>query len=374
MELKQCCEAIETENKELNSRLSKLENKMLKNNLIIHGIQEDQWKQEVNRQEKIHKAIACTVDDKDSRKCMKIARSVSIVKTEHLGRYRSGSNRPISICFEKSCHAETLFQCRKHLSKGVFVNREYTEEPERARKLLRPILKLAKTKPEYKGKSRLDGDVLVIQGYRYSTGQLHKLPSDINGFKASSKENDGVIAFFGELNPLSNFHAAHFEVNGHMYQSSEQFIQEQKAIYFKDYETSSRIMNAATPLECKELAREIHGFDCKQWETVVKEKCKPGILAKFTSSSNTSLGHLLLTTGQKKIVKVCYDSLWGTGVPLKDKDCLKEHKWKNIGVQGEILMEVCDLLSEQLPHPMEQVVTSQDITYLQDLTHQAIGN
>ena len=71
-ELKQHCEAIETENKELKSRLSKLENKMLKNNLIIHGIHEDQWEQEVNRQEKIHKAIASTVDDKDSRKRMKI--------------------------------------------------------------------------------------------------------------------------------------------------------------------------------------------------------------------------------------------------------------------------------------------------------------
>ena len=159
-----------------------------------------------------------------------------------------------------------------------------------------------------------------------------------------------------------------------MYHSSKQFIQEQKAIYFKDYETSSRILNATTPLECKELARDIHGFDRGSWAAVVKEKCKPGILAKFTSSSNTSLGGLLLTTGQKKIVEACYDSLCGTGVPLKDKDCLKEHKWKNIGVQGEILMEVRELLSEQLSHPMEQVVTSQDITYSQDVTHKVLGN
>ena len=264
---------------------------------------------------------------------------------------------------------------KKHLPKGVFVDREYTEETECARKLLRPILKLAKAKPEYKGKSRLDRDVLVIQGRRYSTKQLHKLPSDINGFKASSKENNGVIAFFGELNPLSNFHVAHFEVNGSKYHSSEQFIQEQKALHFKDYKTSSRIMNAATPLECKELAHEIHGYDQESWAAVVKEKCKPGILAKFTSSNNTCLGHLLLTTGQKKIVEACYNSLWGTGVPLKDKDCLKEHKWENIGVQGEILMEVRELLNEKLSHPMEQVVTLQDITYLQDVTHQKpLGN
>ena len=53
-ELRQHCEAIETENKEIKLRLSKLENKMLNSNLIIHGIQEDQWEQEVNRQEKIH--------------------------------------------------------------------------------------------------------------------------------------------------------------------------------------------------------------------------------------------------------------------------------------------------------------------------------
>ena len=37
------CKKMENENKELKSRLNKLENKMLGNNIIMHGVQEETW-------------------------------------------------------------------------------------------------------------------------------------------------------------------------------------------------------------------------------------------------------------------------------------------------------------------------------------------
>ena len=42
------CEKIETENKELKSRLNKLENKMLGNNIIMHGVREYTWELDEN--------------------------------------------------------------------------------------------------------------------------------------------------------------------------------------------------------------------------------------------------------------------------------------------------------------------------------------
>ena len=66
--LVKCCEKIETENKELRSRLNRLENKMLGNNIIMHGVREDTWELDDNRKEKVYKAIAPTVDEKDRRK------------------------------------------------------------------------------------------------------------------------------------------------------------------------------------------------------------------------------------------------------------------------------------------------------------------
>ena len=90
------------------------------------------------------------------------------------------------------------------------MDREFTQDIENQRKLLRPILKLARTKETYKGKCKLVDDHLVIHGMKYYTTDIHKLPADLSGFHASSKLDDEgkILAFFGELNPLSNFHPA----------------------------------------------------------------------------------------------------------------------------------------------------------------------
>ena len=103
---------------------------MLQNNLIIYSIKEEEWELDETRKEKIHKAIANTVDAPDYRKRIKIAKSIAIVKSTQLGKYRNGMCRPISVCFEKRSHAETLYQSKKHLPKGIYVDREYTEEIE----------------------------------------------------------------------------------------------------------------------------------------------------------------------------------------------------------------------------------------------------
>ena len=43
------CKKMENENKELKSRLNKLENKMLGNNIIMHGVREETWELDENR-------------------------------------------------------------------------------------------------------------------------------------------------------------------------------------------------------------------------------------------------------------------------------------------------------------------------------------
>ena len=235
------------------------------------------------------------------------------------------------------------------------MDKEYTEETERSRKLLRPILKLAKGKEEYSRKCKMEDDILIIHGKKYSTKNLHKLPADINGFKASSKESDTALAFFGELNPFSNFNISPFSHDGTNYHSSEQFIQAQNADHFKDIVSKHKIMNTKTPTECKEIAREITNYNNESWREVAKERCKPGIAAKFLN--NEHLIKLLKSTRQKKLVEACYDTLWGTGVPLHDNDCLNENKWANIGIQGEILMEIREELENSIDHaPMDVTV------------------
>ena len=49
-------------------------------------------------------------------------------------------------------------------------------DTERKHRILQPILRAAKMKPELRFKSRMELDKLVIDGKRYGTGDLDKLP------------------------------------------------------------------------------------------------------------------------------------------------------------------------------------------------------
>ena len=52
----------------------------------------------------------------------------------------------------------------------------------------------------------------MIQGKKFTGDNIHQLPEKINGFQCTSKSNEDTICYFGELNPLSNFHLCTFEV------------------------------------------------------------------------------------------------------------------------------------------------------------------
>ena len=80
----------------------------------------------------------------------------------------------------------------------------------------------------------MDRDKLVILGRNYGLHNLAQLPEDLKLLNVTSKETDDCIGFLGALNPLSNFYPAKFKIENETYISTEQFIQAQKAEYFKD--------------------------------------------------------------------------------------------------------------------------------------------
>ena len=97
----------------------------------------------------------------------------------------------------------------------------------------------------------------------------------------TTRENENVVGFFGEINPLSNFYPSPFAYDGVHYISSEQFIQSSKAKYFGDLDTYNQIMGCATSLECKSLSRQIRNVNMNKWDKVAGNICHPGIRAKF---------------------------------------------------------------------------------------------
>ena len=91
-----------------------------------------------------------------------------------------------------------------------------------------------------------------------------------------------------------------------------------------------------TALECKELGKNISEFKEEKWKEEAGMLCLPGIFAKF--KSNPCLADMLLSTGDQTIVEATFDTMWGTGIPLHQSDCLDSKKWKGIGLLGEMLM------------------------------------
>ena len=191
-----------------------------------------------------------------------------------------------------------------------------------------------------------DGPILVIKGKSYTSANLHLLPLDINGYSSTSKidAQANIISFFGELNPLSNFHPTPFSINGHTYHSSEQFIQHQKCLLFGDKITEHLVMTSDTPLECKIASKDIRNYDHERWKQNIKASCIPGILAKF--EQNPNLANLLKSTASNKLVECCRDKDWGTGIPLHDSNALNPSYSQ--GLLGEMLKSICTFISSPL--------------------------
>ena len=190
--------------------MNSVKNKSLENNLIFHGIQDCENKYLNQLVDKLQRNFTDTIDIYDDDVRLQRARGIHIAQCKRLGPYQENRCRPIRVEFVYKWDADELYENCFYLGRGIYINREYNEDTETTRKLLRPILKATKQYSEYKNSSRLDGDKLVINGRRYRKNNLHQLPDKLKPMKVSTKENLHTIGFFGELCPFSNFYRAEF--------------------------------------------------------------------------------------------------------------------------------------------------------------------
>ena len=178
----------------------------------------------------------------------------------------------------------------------------------------------------------------MIKGKHYSWDNIGELPDEILGYKVTSKEDMSTSCFFGELNPLSNFHHSLFIFNNHWFHSTKQFIQLKKAEFFNKRQTTLKILALDSAIECKQLARNIKIYDVNKWNEVAQHECFEGILEKFRQ--NPPLNKVPQDTRSKIIAENCYDRKWGTGVPLHSPEALNRELWTSENLLGKILANV----------------------------------
>ena len=151
-------------------------------------------------------------------------------------------------------------------------------------------------------------------------------------------------------------------IDNTLYKTSEHFIQSEKAKHYGDEQMATKIINTESALEAKRMGHKLKKpKEVKEWSEIAKEMCLPGIKAKF--HQNPPLLLLLQSTDNQTIVEASYDNLWGTGIPLCDRNCLNQQQWKNTGILGEILMDI-----RRESHGQPSNITSQNDKIAKD-TH-----
>ena len=196
----------------------------------------------------------------------------------------------------------------------------------------------------------MEKDELVIKGKHYNINTLTKLPKSLKPSKVSSRTNENIYGYFGELNPLSNFYPAAFIHNKVQYHCSEQLIQHEKAKLFNDKPTMKRIMEAHNGSTCKEAGRKVKNFKQEMWTKKAKSLCLEGIKQKYLS--NAEPRRVLLSTRNKTIVECTKDTIWGCGLVLSNDSCLDKTLWtgqgSGQGIMGEMLEAIRETISQQM--------------------------
>ena len=166
----------------------------------------------------------------------------------------------------------------------------------------------------------------------------------LSNFKS---KNDNKFVFFyhiyEENGYLSNWYKSDFYVHGKKYCCNEQYLMEQKALLFGDFETAEKIMQETNQKNIKNLGKAAKGFNEKIWNGNKQIIMYRGLMAKFTQ--NVELREKLVSTGNATLVEASpNDKIWGISMSADDTNALDMNKWKGENLLDFALMAVRDEL------------------------------
>ena len=153
----------------------------------------------------------------------------------------------------------------------------------------------------------------------------------------SERETETHLYFLRGV--LSNFEKCYIKYKGHLFATTEQAFMWEKAVFFNDHESASKILREENPAKAKKLGREVKNFDDSKWSKVCYEIMYLINYEKYFQ--NTRLKNILLNTGDKMIIEANpKDTRWGVGLSAEDDRVLDESQWQGENLLGKVLMQV----------------------------------
>ena len=129
-------------------------------------------------------------------------------------------------------------------------------------------------------------DKLIIDGRRYGTADLNKLPVHLRPQNTCTRVTDKHVFFSGRDSPLSNFHASPFTTDGKTFNCMEQYLSYKKAELFKDEDSANQILNETDPGVIKQLGQKVKNFEPRVWHMAKSEIGENSIRCKFEQNAN----------------------------------------------------------------------------------------
>ena len=141
---------------------------------MITGIQEGPYEQYSTTKLWVQEMIAETIQSGNAMQDLETVKAINIVSCKRVSKYRHNFPRSISVTFAKQDDKE--FSNKRQLPVGIFANEEYPLHIKQNQDRLHPILRLAKSLPQYRDKCRLTSNHLVINGTTYKVDDIPNLP------------------------------------------------------------------------------------------------------------------------------------------------------------------------------------------------------
>lgn len=142
---------------------------------------------------------------------------------------------------------------------------------------------------------------------------------------------------------FSQWYPSTFKIDGKTYTSAEQYMMEQKALFFGDTESAGMIMSTDSPRDQKAFGRRVKPFLPDKWMEVCYDIVLTGNIAKF--SQNPKLLKVLLDTGDIEIVEASpTDRIWGIGLGENNPKAQDKGEWLGLNLLGKVVMETRNFL------------------------------
>lgn len=152
---------------------------------------------------------------------------------------------------------------------------------------------------------------------------------------------------FWRSGAYSNFYPCIFELDGHVFPSSEHALMHCKAMLFGDTVSADKILQAKNPMAAKQLGRKVSGFEEEVWKQHREQIMERVLFEKFEQNHKLREGILALPMDSVFVDASPYDRIWGVGRSARE---LKDGaKWRGKNLLGKSLDRVKSQLHDLHP-------------------------